>query len=144
VYGPTGANYGEVVQQLAERALRAADASTSSSSSSRRHHHMIGIAGAPGSGKTTLAQLVAERINTMVEQRGSGRPAVVVPMDGFHYYRWQLDQMPHPEVSTWYSNIPDARAAPVPSRRRRQACSWLRTGLCALYAQRPAEVQADQ
>lgn len=43
--------------------------------------YMIGIAGIPGSGKTTLAQAIASRI--------SG--AAVVPMDGYHIPRCRLD-----------------------------------------------------
>jgi pantothenate kinase len=43
--------------------------------------YMIGIAGIPGSGKTTLAQAVALRVPG----------AVVVPMDGYHIPRVRLD-----------------------------------------------------
>ena len=39
---------------------------------------LIGIAGAPASGKTTLAAELARRLNAQ------GRKTVVVPMDGFH------------------------------------------------------------
>ena len=44
--------------------------------------YWLGIAGAPGSGKSTLA---AELID------GLGDIAVVIPMDGYHLYRRQLD-----------------------------------------------------
>ena len=40
---------------------------------------MIGICGAPGAGKSTLAAEVADRLN-----EGAPGTAVVVPMDGFH------------------------------------------------------------
>ncbi|MEV0548275.1 nucleoside/nucleotide kinase family protein [Nocardia salmonicida] len=44
----------------------------------RRERFLLGIAGPPGAGKSTLAQrLCAESIT-------SGRPAVVAPMDGYH------------------------------------------------------------
>ncbi len=39
---------------------------------------LLGVCGAPGSGKTTLARRVAHRLVT------AGVPAVRVPMDGFH------------------------------------------------------------
>lgn len=53
---------------------------------------VVGIVGAPGSGKTTAAELVALLINGFEERE----LAVVVPMDGFHFYRKQLDAMPNP------------------------------------------------
>jgi pantothenate kinase len=49
------------------------------------------LAGPPGSGKTTIAGKVAERLNA-----SSTSPfAAVVPMDGFHLPRSTLDQMPN-------------------------------------------------
>jgi pantothenate kinase len=41
--------------------------------------YMIGIAGPPGSGKSTLSSQLCEAL------KGSGETAVVVPMDGFHF-----------------------------------------------------------
>ncbi len=82
----------------------------------------MGVAGAPGSGKSTLAVEVMQRINTLAveaaaaataaaaaagegdgEQAGTqvalhGPLAVVLPMDGFHYYRRELDAMADPKV----------------------------------------------
>jgi pantothenate kinase len=49
----------------------------------QNHQLFVGIAGGPGSGKSTLAQKVAERINQRMK-------AVVLPMDGFHYSRAEL------------------------------------------------------
>lgn len=49
--------------------------------------YWLGIAGAPGSGKSTLA---AKLIG------GLGDIAVVVPMDGYHLYRHQLDLLDNP------------------------------------------------
>ncbi|EFN54119.1 hypothetical protein CHLNCDRAFT_135485 [Chlorella variabilis] len=54
---------------------------------------MVGVAGVPGSGKSSLAKAVVELLN----QRGT--PAVNVPMDGFHFFRRQLDQMPDPQLA---------------------------------------------
>eukprot|EP00884_Botryococcus_braunii_P006769 jgi/Botrbrau1/16093/Bobra.7_2s0060.2 len=62
--------------------------------------YIVGIAGAPGSGKTTAAHSVCERINEQwaaSQQEGlAAQAAVVVPMDGFHYRRSELDAMPDP------------------------------------------------
>lgn len=61
--------------------------------------HMVGIGGMPGSGKSTAAVEVARRISQ--RQAGSDDPssatALAVPMDGYHYYRRELDAMPDPE-----------------------------------------------
>jgi pantothenate kinase len=44
----------------------------------------IGITGAPGSGKSTLAYDLKNLL---------GRLLIVIPMDGYHYYRSELDKM---------------------------------------------------
>ena len=45
---------------------------------------MLGIAGAPGAGKSTLAQALVDAV---------GRDAVLVPMDGFHLADPELDRL---------------------------------------------------
>lgn len=77
---------------------------------------MVALAGPPGAGKSTVAKTVVDQVNATwrvvnrvttkweAEQGPGGiiqdsavvaeAPAdlaVVVPMDGFHLYRWQLD-----------------------------------------------------
>ena len=52
--------------------------------------YWVGLAGAPGSGKTTLATALIESLNAQ------GIPAVQLSMDGFHLYRKELDQLPDP------------------------------------------------
>ena len=47
----------------------------------------LGITGVPGSGKSTLGRALLERL---------GAAAMVIPMDGYHRYRRELDQMPDP------------------------------------------------
>jgi uncharacterized protein (TIGR02058 family) len=53
----------------------------------------VGIGGAPGSGKSTLASEVAAQLCAR------GCPTVVIPMDGFHYSKKQLDAMPDPDLA---------------------------------------------
>lgn len=52
----------------------------------------IAVAGPPGSGKTTMCAQIAEALNK------DGVPTAVLPMDGFHFYRKELDMMPDPQV----------------------------------------------
>jgi len=54
---------------------------------------VIGLAGLPGSGKTTITQTWATQINQLV---GAGT-AIALSMDGFHFSKAQLRQMPDPE-----------------------------------------------
>ncbi|KAF3760614.1 hypothetical protein M406DRAFT_48364 [Cryphonectria parasitica EP155] len=67
------------------------------------HRLMIGIGGIPGSGKTTLSQIVTERINARHQthaaaqgQSHSSPIAAFVPMDGYHLTLAQLSAMPDP------------------------------------------------
>ncbi|EFJ45838.1 hypothetical protein VOLCADRAFT_105729 [Volvox carteri f. nagariensis] len=121
----TGEAYEDIVDQLARRVLSRhsenwnSDFNSNSSSNSNLSSGrvVVGIAGAPGSGKTTLAAAVANRINRLRRGQPAGwgeeKPgavaggssgssshaapfAVVMPMDGFHFYRWELDAMPDP------------------------------------------------
>ncbi|XXG68143.1 hypothetical protein AAC387_Pa06g1302 [Persea americana] len=70
--------------------------------------YIVGLAGPPGSGKTTLAAEVVSRVNKYWTQKASTiaatdsqleppNVAIVLPMDGFHLYRSQLDAMENPE-----------------------------------------------
>lgn len=59
------------------------------------------MAGPPGAGKTTVASEVVRRLNKLWPQKASSmdsqvKPAdiaAILPMDGFHLYRSQLDEM---------------------------------------------------
>lgn len=67
--------------------------------------YLVGLAGPPGAGKSTVAHEVVSRINRLWPEKSSSLDsqvepsdvATVVPMDGFHLYRSELDAM---EVSS--------------------------------------------
>ncbi len=56
---------------------------------------VIGLAGLPGAGKSTLAQLWVDQLN---RRHGAGT-AMVIGMDGFHLTRAQLAAMPDPQAA---------------------------------------------
>lgn len=90
----------EVYDALAERLL-----GTAAVISTPDFKYIVGLAGPPGAGKSTIASEVVQRVNKkwpqkapfMNEQVGSPDIAIVLPMDGFHLYRHQLDAMVDPE-----------------------------------------------
>lgn len=64
---------------------------------------MIGIGGIPGSGKTTLSQIITTEVNKRHLALDPSHPsytptpiAAFVPMDGYHLTRAQLSAMPDP------------------------------------------------
>ena len=58
---------------------------------------LVGIAGPPGCGKSTIAAAIVRRLNgTTSSSKGPCR-AQTVPLDGFHYTRKYLDSLPDRE-----------------------------------------------
>ncbi|GAB2283956.1 hypothetical protein Dimus_018437 [Dionaea muscipula] len=90
----------EVYDALAKRLLPNAAAA-----SNPNLKHIVGLAGPAGSGKSTLAFEVTQRVNklwpqkapSLAEEINSPDVAIVLPMDGFHLYRHQLDAMEDPK-----------------------------------------------
>jgi pantothenate kinase len=70
---------------------------------------LIGIAGIPASGKSTLAVLVIDKINQLLDEQHSSTleptvlksttKAILVGLDGWHLTRAQLDAMPDPKLA---------------------------------------------
>ena len=50
---------------------------------------LVGIYGVPGAGKSTIAAQIGSLVND----------SLVLPMDGFHYHKSELDQMDDPDLS---------------------------------------------
>lgn len=65
--------------------------------------YIVGLAGPPGAGKSTVSKEVTKRVNALWLQTNSSVEgesgttqtdvAIALPMDGFHLYRSQLDMM---------------------------------------------------
>lgn len=78
---------------------------------------LIGIAGIPASGKSTLATLLTDRVNSLLGEQGTETPvessagqpihaqprhtecAILVGLDGWHLTRAQLDAFPDPKLA---------------------------------------------
>ncbi|KAK2739124.1 hypothetical protein FQN57_006690 [Myotisia sp. PD_48] len=60
---------------------------------------MVAVSGIPGSGKTTLVDIIAKRVNAVYAKEHPDEPpiAMFVPMDGYHLTRAQLAAMPDPD-----------------------------------------------
>ncbi|KAL4760362.1 phosphoribulokinase/uridine kinase family protein [Aspergillus foveolatus] len=89
---------------------------TSLAISQPKPRYLVAVAGAPGSGKTTLATAVAAQINRSgqlshksanqsddtSQTNGIAKRALVLSMDGFHLPRSELDALPEKERTEAY------------------------------------------
>jgi pantothenate kinase len=73
-----------LLEQPVQRLVAKLEAATS--------RQVIGLAGAPGSGKTTLASQLAEAVNA----RSAPDTLMALGMDGFHFTKAELRQFPNP------------------------------------------------
>lgn len=85
----TDSNRWADVQTADELVLRLADVLATSHKLSNTRV-IAGVAGAPGSGKSTMARHLRERVNEALNSRNA---CVVVPMDGYHTRRADLNRM---------------------------------------------------
>ena len=54
----------------------------------------IGIAGIPAAGKSTICENLVKVLKEEHDIK-----AIVIPMDGYHYYRKELDEMENPKLA---------------------------------------------
>lgn len=75
------------VHELYERIISLYETKTKAGSKKRL---IISIAGVPGSGKTTLAETLVKKLSNSIK-------TAMLPQDGFHLYRSELQALPNPE-----------------------------------------------
>ncbi|KAJ1921070.1 hypothetical protein H4219_000928 [Mycoemilia scoparia] len=67
---------------------------TNSTHPGAKQRFILTISGVPGSGKSFISGHLCHEINALAKSHGQSESiAVVVPMDGYHYTKAQLDQM---------------------------------------------------
>lgn len=75
------------VAEAAAGAVAGAAADVSADAATGRPRILIGIAGSPGSGKSTVAAALLDRLSAA---SGAPRAAALLPMDGFHFPQARL------------------------------------------------------
>lgn len=109
----------ETYDKLASRLISRYEQGVASNSL-KNNQLFVCIAGGPGSGKSTLATAIVERINKQMqnnvaenENGSAAASAVVLPMDGFHYSRSELQSMGNsPDNEYNYEELLARRGAP--------------------------------
>ena len=121
------------VADFIESRFAAAHAAPDAPASVPEGPFLVALAGVPGSGKTTLSALVARLLNARAPSSSAPRDVrmggtTVMPMDGYHLTRAQLDAMPNP------TEAHARRGAPFtfdPSALARDLCALRSTGRLA-------------
>lgn len=115
------ANMESTYDSLASRLVLRYEQQCTSSNRLTNNQLFVCVAGGPGSGKSTLSQAVVNRINTMMASNDNNSDdntrelpaAVVLPMDGFHYTRSELQIMgTSPTAPYTYEELLARRGAP--------------------------------
>lgn len=107
------------VNALVTRSLKLLDKKQTSVDSQQQV--FIGIAGGPGSGKSTVAEAVCNAVNKL---HPDNMMAIVIPMDGYHYSKAKLQEMENKGImigdvatgssgtTTTFSDLMSRRGAP--------------------------------
>ncbi|KAK8214694.1 hypothetical protein M8818_002274 [Zalaria obscura] len=88
--------------------------------------YLVAIAGAPGSGKTTVATALAQKLNSMQSDASAqiSPRAVSISMDGFHLPRSVLDTMPDVKKAYARRGAPWTFDAPASLAFVRRLSAW--------------------
>lgn len=109
------ARMSDTYASLVDRLISRYDERQSAANELKNNQLFVGIAGGPGSGKSTLAHAVSEAINSRMKVNNdkSNAACVVLPMDGFHYTRAELQAMGNSPDNKWtYEELIARRGAP--------------------------------
>ena len=88
--------------QVGEVALRVLNNYKNKIKNNLSNRYVISLAGIPGSGKSTFAEKVTKELNGL----DGDVKAVVLPQDGFHLYRAELQQLPNAEEAVTRRGAP--------------------------------------
>eukprot|EP01082_Thalassiosira_pseudonana_P008933 g7901.t1 g7901 contig26:529143-530086(+) len=116
-------NMESTYDSLASRLVLRYEQQCTSSNRLTNNQLFVCVAGGPGSGKSTLSQAVVNRINTMMASNDNNSDdntrelpaAVVLPMDGFHYTRSELQIMARRDGKASLPVYSRVKSDPVPN-----------------------------
>lgn len=99
----------ETYDTLCDRLVDLYEKEKSKEGGLRNDQLFVCVAGGPGSGKSTLSEAVRDRVNAKM----GGEPAVVLPMDGFHYTRAELKSIGESDDNEYtFDDLIERRGAP--------------------------------